>query len=211
MRWLFVHIPKNGGMSIRSGIPEKIVTAKLLNLPGDYAARVLAKMNEHGEHHGYEHARWRDVKQEIRDRFSAVAIVRNPWSRVVSRYTFSCLAEKKTYSFKEFLDERHIYGDMEYFWHRAIRGWYPQVDYVMDESGNKRCDILRFGTSDVEQFFDLKKPLKRRNISNVNSKDYRDFYDSETHDIIADWYRKDIEYFGFTFDGHATRNVWKPT
>jgi hypothetical protein len=209
---LFVHIPKCGGMTIRKGIPERIIVASSGNhISPQYTAELHNTMAAAGEHHGYEHARWRDFRKDLRDKYQALAIVRNPWARAVSRYTFSVVAEKNDYTFAEFLDERHIYGGIEYYWHRAIRGWYPMLDYVTDESGALRCDILRFGTSDIERYFDLTGPLAIRNISNIDGKDYREFYGPEEYDIIADWYSSDIEFFRFTFDGDATRNIWTLT
>lgn len=207
---LFIHIPKNGGMTLRHGLKGRILLASpKRHVNPEYTMQVSDTMREYGEHHGFEHARLRDVRRRWRS--TAFTIARNPWARVVSRYTFAQIAGDKSgkKSFRDFLSERHIYGGIKYFWHRAIRGWYPQVDYISD--GEFTCDVLRFGTTDVQKYFGLKKPLKIRNISNVNRLDYREFYGPEEYDIVADWYRKDIEFFGFTFDGHATANIWKPS
>ncbi len=212
---LFVHIPKNGGQTIRRGLPDRIIVAKSGNhISPEYTNKLHNMMSKHEEHHGNEHARWRDWRKDLRDKYRAFAIVRNPWSRVVSRYTFA--HRRKEYqsgsgSFREFLEERHIYGEMPYYWHRPIRSWYQQKDYVTDESGGLRCDVLRFATDDVCRYFKLSEPLQIRGVSNIAGKDYRDCYGDEEYDIVADWYQRDIEYFGFTFDGHATENIWTPT
>lgn len=212
MKKLFVHIPKCGGMTIRRGLPDRIIVASAgRHVNRRYTTELHDTMAARGEHHGNEHARWRDWRKDLRDEYRAFAIVRNPWARVVSRYIFSGLMEKKDRSFREFLAERHVYGDLEFFWHRAVRGWYQQKDYVTDESGALRCDILRLATDDVQRYFELKKPLLIRNISNKDGKDYRESYGPEEYDIVADWYHQDIEYFGFTFDGDATKNIWTPT
>jgi hypothetical protein len=205
---LFVHIPKCGGMTIRRGLSDKVIVASEgHHISPQYTAELHQVMAAAGEHHGNEHARWRDFRKDLRDKYQAFAIVRNPWSRVVSRYLYSLKRERKKYSFREFLDERHAYGGLKYYWHRAVRGWYPQVDYVTDESGVLRCDVLRLGTGDVERYFGLKKPLKALNVSNRNGNDYREIYGDEEREIVAAWYKDDIDYFGFTFDGHATKNI----
>lgn len=212
---LFVHIPKNGGQTIRRGLPGRIIVASSGNhISPQYTTELHNMMEMHKEHHGNEHARWRDWRKDLRDKYRAFAIVRNPWSRVVSRYTFARRIkgyQSGKQSFSEFLEERHIYGERPYYWHRPIRGWYQQKDYVTDESGGLRCDVLRFATDDVCQYFKLSEPLRVRGVSNIDGKDYRDFYGDEEYDIVADWYQKDIEYFGFTFDGPATKNIWMPT
>ncbi len=215
----FIHIPKNGGMSIRKApeLKQRITTSTKNNhISPEYTNNLLKTMNKYNEHHGYEHARWRDLKESLKNGKS-FAIVRNPWSKVVSRYTFMQLAFKlgskyveKSLSFEEFLEERHTWGGKEYFWHRAIKGWYPQLEHVVDDDMNLRCDILRFEyfNEDVMKYFNLKTPLNPRNVSNIIKRDYKGFFTPITQEIVADWYKKDIEFFGFTFEGTATQHIW---
>ena len=227
---MFIHIPKNGGMTIRKdaqirrqvvlGVPDNLKNAK-------YHQAVAAKMHNTKDHAGYEHARWRDWKQEIKETHQAVAIVRNPWDRVMSRYVFAKKVilhegtQPSSYadisSFEAFLEERHKWGGVEYMWHRAIRGWYNAYDHVSDEEGNNRCDILWFENynDDVKLYFGLLTNPEPRNITRVPHKphtsygvNYKDIYTKETIQIIADWYKKDIDYWGFDFDTGATRNYW---
>ena len=35
---------------------------------------------------------------------------------------------------------------------------------------------------------------------------YKDLYTKNTIQLIADWYKKDIDYWGFDFDTPATKN-----
>jgi hypothetical protein len=225
-KYHFIHIPKNGGMTIRrSQLMGNIATSTPgSHISPEYTKALHEQMAKYYEHHGNEHARWRDLNKEAQGR-KCFAIVRNPWSKVVSRYTFlmsmfnpshgsyNKMVNHPTYepkSFEEFLEERHVWGDKEFFWHRAIRGWYCQVDHVSDFDGNIKCDILRLENlnEDVNKYFNTNINLRSRNVSNVDKKDYRDFYTPETKKIIEDWYADDIETFGFTFDGPATKNIW---
>lgn len=228
---MFVHIPKNGGMTIRKNqdIRRQVVLGHPDNLKNaKYHQAVAAKMHDTKDHAGYEHARWRDWKQDIKDSFQAVAIVRNPWDRVCSRYMFAKKVMEyegtqpegyaDTSSFEAFLEERHKWGGVEYMWHRAIRGWYNAYDHVSDEEGNNRCDILRFENynEDVKLYFRLSSNPEPRNITRVPNDggktgygtSYKDIYNEETIQIVADWYQKDIDYWGFDFDTGATRNYW---
>ena len=219
----FIHIPKNAGMTIRIA-PElsgKIsVSTSNNHISSEYTKELLATMDHYGEHHGYEHARWRDLNTEVQKNKS-FAIIRNPWSKVVSRYTFGLKTGTfpKSYSFEEFLDERHKWGSTPYFWHRAIKGWYPQKDHVVDEHGILQCDIIRLENldQDLMKYFSLSKMPRIRNISNgikqmdgsvLNIRDYKEYYTSTTKHIIEDWYSADIDFFGFTFDNAATKNIW---
>lgn len=218
---LFIHIPKNGGMTIRRselrGKKFVQVSPAMFRGGAKYKRDKDAVMASTGDHHGDEHARWRDVKTDL----PAFAVVRNPWSRVVSRYYFAKKAierEKKhpagyadVSSFEAFLEERHKWGGKEFFWHRAIRGWFPQFDYVTDEEGEVRCDILRLERLDEElnRYLGTEILFRHRNVTAMlgSDEDWRDIYTPETKRIVADWYAPDIETWGFTFDGMATKNT----
>ena len=219
---LFVHIPKNAGCTIRLNpeISRFVIDANpKTHISEEYTEDLLKTMNEIGDHHGFAHARWRDFKVDLRQQYQAFTIIRNPWDRVVSRYFFAKKTieiEKNTpqnyadiSSFEAFLEERHKWGNKPYMWHRAIRGWYNQIDYVTDENDTIRCDILR----QEKLSFDLKSYLKildmprSRNVTGLN-KDYRNVYTPQTIQIVADWYKKDIDTFGFDFDTCATKNIW---
>ena len=103
-----------------------------------------------------------------------------------------------------------------------VRGWYPAFDHVSDEKGEKvKCDILRFEhyNEDTKLYLGLLQNPNPRNVTRVVPNDYghtgygrsyKDIYtkEKETVQIVADWYKKDIDYWGFDFDTPATRNYW---
>lgn len=217
---LLIHIPKNAGVAFKKNaeIRKTLVACEpTFHINRDYTRRVGQTMKRDGEHHGYQHARLRDINPNVRRSLTPVATVRNPWARTVSRFRFSQLVNSQgkrpltndATTFEAFLEERHEWGDREFYWHRAIRGWYQQLDYVVDEAGDVPCDILRHEhlATEATEYFGLTKPLARANSSGPKSKSYRDFYTPETIQIVADWYQTDIDYFGFDFDSPATRNT----
>lgn len=227
MRRLFVHIPKNGGMSIRKTpfYRNQVLIASPPNHKDMvYSANVHTTMQKHGDADGYEHARLRDWRKDLRENFKALAIVRNPWSRVVSRYEFarkvierepsSHVYHNYDYadisSFESFLEERHRWGDTEYMWHRAVRGWYPAMDHVIDETGKVGCDILRFEhmNEELPLYFKSMEQVEHRNITGYDQSTYKDYYNDSTIQIVADWYKRDIDYWGFDFDTPATKKTF---
>lgn len=225
-RWIFIHIPKNAGVSIRKSpeLASRLVSAEPYFLKdNNYVRSVKMTMSEAGEHHGLQHARWRDVHPKVTRRLQAVAVVRNPWARTYSRWRFAQLAarqgkidtSKVAKTFEHFLEERHLYGRREYYWHRAIHGWYPQVDYVTDDAGNLRADILRleYLGEEAATYFGLSEPLRKRNASNKpklmldGESSYYEAFTKATIQTVADWYARDIDFFGFDFDSPATKNI----
>lgn len=220
---IFVHIPKNAGMTIRHSpfLKDKIiVNTAQTHKSREYTQQLLDKMAMTGDHHGIEHARWRDLNPTYTSRYGAFAVVRNPWDRVVSRYFFAkkvIEVEKKMHpsyadvsSFDAFLEERHKWGNDSFMWHRAVRGWYPAFDHVSDEQGNVKCDILRFEhlNEDLMEYFKIPQMSRARNVTALNKGTYMDMYNEKTKQIVADWYAKDIEQWGYEFESGPTQNCW---
>jgi hypothetical protein len=183
-------------------------------------------MNKYGEHDVPGHARWKDLINI--DNATCFAFVRNPWDRTVARYTFmlKVIERERKFShnydkksFEEFLEERHEWGNIPFFWYRVIHNWFPQMGYVTDEKGKNRCDVLRFEhyQQDASDYLGIGQ-VNYHNVSNgdivegrskvVKRKDYREFYNDKTIQTVADWYKDDIDFFGFDFDTTATRNIW---
>tara|TARA_R110000796_G_scaffold62447_8_gene144070 strand:- start:1225 stop:1908 length:684 start_codon:yes stop_codon:yes gene_type:complete len=223
---LFIHIPKNAGMTVRRSpmlATKIIICGKNVHKSPEYSKAVLDKMNANGDHHGYEHARWRDIHPTVRSKHGAFAVVRNPWDRVVSRFFFAkkiIEVEKKisssyadVSSFEAFLEERHKWGGEDYMWHRAVRGWYPAHDHVVDDNGIVKCDMMRFENLDEDlcKYFNLASMSGARNVTALNKGTYRDMYTPETIQTVADWYQKDIDHWGYDFDTGPTKNYWAQT
>ena len=219
---LFIHIPKSAGMTVRR---SKQLAGRLTTVSaGDfsdpkYVSELLSKMNSIGDHHGIEHARVMDLRKAVISKHKPFAIIRNPWDRVASRYYFAkqVIEVEKKYapdkhnisSFEAFLEERTLWGEQKYMWHRAIRGWYPCWDYVIDKDNTIICDILRFENlnADLERYFDLKRMDRARNVTATRKNtSLKDIYNPKTIQIVADWYSKDIEAFGYDFGSGPTKN-----
>jgi hypothetical protein len=220
---IFIHIPKNGGMTIRHSpqLKNKIVVAgQNTHVNKTYTQELHAKMKSLGDHHGNEHTPWRYINEGITSTFRAFAIARNPWDRVVSRYFFAkkvIEVEKKVpasyadvSSFEAFLEERHKWGSSKYMWHRAVRGWYPTAFHVTNKYGELKCDMLSFENYNAEvcAYFGIPEMSRARNVTALNKGTYQSVYTPKTIQIIADWYKDDINMFGYDFDSGPTKNTW---
>lgn len=210
----FIHIPKTAGLSLTNtlcvydgGLYEDITRSTIDTLPKKYYSNLV---NTFGsiKKSNIRHARFRDL--EVKEERKFFTVIRNPWDRVVSRYKQMRRLTDSSESFKKFLERRHEFGKKEFYWHRAIDGWYNQKDYIVDAQGNYSVDVIRFKylEQDLQKYLNREIHLKHVNRSNGES--YQRFYNNKTIQIVADWYEEDISFFGFDFDSEATKNIWQP-
>jgi len=70
--------------------------------------------------------------------------------------------------------------------------------------------MMRFENlnDDLCSYFNLPTMTRARNVTGLNEGTYMDMYTPETIQIIADWYKSDIDMFGYDFDTGATKNYW---
>lgn len=214
-KFLFVHIHKTAGSSIRNSL--------IKNIPESH-------------YFGYDHSFLSVIPYpEIYKDYFKFAIVRNPWERLVSWY-FSILNLNKENSlkqyvssnsnnFSEFLNctniiyEKHSrqktvshnntllidYPDLLY--PKSIS--FNQIDYILDINNNigvdyiGRFENLNSSWSYICEQIKLNIPLRNDKIGTWNNqsskKDYREFYNEADKNKIANLYSRDIESFKYSF------------
>lgn len=197
----FIHIPKNGGNSIRKAVAG-LGYVSLTNPM---------------------HYRYVDIADQAGRDLTYFCVVRNPWSRTVSRFEFARKISKNwpaddprtlylaTATFPDFVRNQRIFHIPEHPgqpWMGPLSSWLNQLEWVKDEAGVVRCDCLRLENIDTDfsNYFKVPASLPNRNRT-PGSADYRTYYTDELSEIIANTFRDDIEYFGFSFDSAATRNI----
>lgn len=201
LKYYFVHIPKNGGMTVREY----------------FKTRRDVYLSKHFHH------RYRDTDTKFKNRLKYFSIVRNPWSRTASRFVYSKERapnwsdddQRKNYilnvDFDQFVRDHKIipgkaFPDMP--WMGPMSSWQNQLEWITDEQGNVCCDCLRFEhlTQDLTSYFDQPIALTASNVTKTKY-DYREMYTDETAQIIAELFSDDISHFGFTFDSPAKQNI----
>lgn len=197
----FIHIPKNGGESVRYALELH----KDISLSSPF------------------HYRYVDIVDQVGVDLRYFCIVRNPWSRTASRYMFGRQNASQwreddprrkyilTASFEDFVIEQKIlpiprHPDMP--WMGPLSSWFDQLVWIRDKGGNVACDCLRLEhlSDDLNAYLDRQVKIPRQNVT-ARKYDYRSMYDDNLIQIIADTFKDDIEYFGFDFEGGATRNI----
>lgn len=120
------------------------------------------------------------------------------------------MEEEQKKTFKEWV----LSYDKPMFWYGAYRygtrreealpvTQTPQLDWIYSSDGIKRVnDIFKLEESDkfidsFERRFGKKLEFKHMNLR--DHKPYRDLYDSDLVDIVSEWYKSDIEEFGYSF------------
>ncbi|MDO6564785.1 sulfotransferase family 2 domain-containing protein [Amphritea sp. 1_MG-2023] len=225
---IFIHIPKTAGQSVEQlfiddeGLTKDTKYQLLLGINPD-----PEKGPERISHlKACEYKQLGYVSEAEYENLFKFSFVRNPWERIVSEYRYRHFW--KQFSFRDFvlshLPEEDSYCDYS-------RHIIPQSDYLYDESGKLIVDYVgRFETLQ-DDFYKIcqaigfdnnviphinKSGLKKfrhkikRQIGLTKSfqkdfKDYRAFFDDDTASIVENMYRKDIENFGYCFDGSAKK------
>jgi len=141
--------------------------------------------------------------------------IRNPWDRLVSAYEFLRIGVSPDEYDWAMSEKLQSLGDFRSFvyWVRdtnAGEGMHllPQHHYVRTRDGEMGMDFIgHFETLDrdfteVADRLGIAAALPHLNAA-PSRRSYRQYFDSETADIVGEVYRRDIELFGYDFDGTA--------
>ena len=185
--YVFVHVPKNAGMSIVKVVGT--IWGKR-DIMGDTGTALLYR---------------REIGEEAWEKAFKFSFVRNPWDRAVSAWHFARRKDMTGAStLRSFLQElprtnRTSYDKRWVRWHTS-----PQCFHLVDEDGALMVDFVG-RIERLQEDFDevcrrLEAPrtrLPRRNSSEHAS--YLEYYDEETIHLVSELYREDIERFGYRF------------
>ncbi len=186
---IFVHIPKNAGLSISytlfgntGGSHRKIKNYKKIFSPATFK------------------------------KYYKFTFVRNPWDRLVSTFFFlknGGLTEKDRIWAEENIA---LYTDFDSF----VKSWLSeeninkslhfqhQHEFLENEKGEILLDFIgRFETIEsdfkiIANTLKIDRTLKKSNASR-RKEDYRSYYNEETKNRVAEVYAKDIQLFNYQF------------
>lgn len=190
-RSIFVHIQKTGGSSI-----EDLLRA---NDPA-----IGSNLSD-----GRRHMPARDIRQVVEPQkwasYFKFACVRNPWDRLVSWHCM-CIQARNPNRFGQYVQQ--CAPTFEAFVKHATTGMGErttrnQLDYLTDADGTLLVDFVgRYENLDadmahVKRRLGLAHALPHTNRSTHD--DYRRYYSTETRDIVARRFARDIEHFGYSF------------
>ena len=217
---IFIHIPKCAGTSIENALghhdnPEgrgekDHRTIRMIEQPILTPRIFSSRENIHEALRRIRHIYASEtnprnkftVTKEQYDSYFKFAIIRNPWSRAYSAYRNVMRSVIHRENLK-------ITGELslnEYLRRFAGKGLLrPQIHWIKDYSGSIPLDYIgRFETLDQ----DLIRICDVMNIAQTDFPHmlkgsrlgYRDQFDEDSIKLIADFYKEEIECFGYSFD-----------
>ena len=208
-RWvlhlIFVRIPKNASTSIYEHLSH-------YNLVKKYESNFKANIKNPLYKNFFDptHAKPNEIQKILpvnASNYFSFAVVRNPWDRFVSMYSFSIQHElwklfgfKKEPSFEEFCDF------CSYKKQENDPYFFPIQNQIEWTAGSFEVNkIIKFENLQKE-FSDMideigavhiSKKLPHKNSS--NHKAYQLFYNENSKQLVSELYKQDIEKFNYTF------------
>ncbi len=145
----------------------------------------------------YEHMpAWRIkayIGDEIWNEYYKFSFERNPWDRQVSFYNYKNRNKTAPISFEKSLRQKKSFVNNYNLY--SIEGDIA-LDFVgkyenLAEDFQKITDIIGL---------DKEVALPVANVSKTSTtKPYRDYYDEKSRQRVGEWYRREIEFFGYEF------------
>lgn len=221
-RFIFVKTRKTGGTSVELALaplcgPDDIVTPlkeyrttgsgvqpRNFRLPRNRwslrarARRLLGKRTPNRGTGFFQHMPASDIRSllgdDIWDGYFKFTIERNPWDRQVSLYHWHYRDSETPPPFRDFI--------LSPLRRKRSRNWsmYTQNDklivdrVILYENLQAELDdvLSAIGIDDRAELPKAKSGFR-------SGRDYRGYYDDETRQLVAGWYAREIETFGFTF------------
>ena len=203
-RCIFVHIPKTGGTSIENMIWPTKDQRSPENLWGGLIDGFRNKYQTGALQHLMARQILTEVGPETFQAYFKFAIVRNPWDRLISQFTYlTTRPDLCQYLGMNSGDSLRTY--LQLIATKKHVQWKQQVAFVSDGEGRSLVDYIgRFEEfeASVRQIMDrIGLPITTIPHEKQSQRGpYQDYYDSETRDMVAMMYAADIEAFGYSFE-----------
>jgi len=176
----FIHIPKTAGTAVKHwlcNVPEHVMCGNAMITENTIQTKRLHK---------------RGWINEPSEKFT---IVRNPYERCVSAYTY--LIKENTRvpaetTFENFIKKYLL--DKE----NLTDTWRPQVWWLLTKRGDPAVHkIIRYENleKELQEYFNYYEPLPTKNKTTY--KNYNTYYNKELKELVYNYYKEDFKYLGY--------------
>jgi hypothetical protein len=202
---IFFHLPKNGGTSVSDLLLRNenyyyswVILSKILrrftkkdNFFFDNFQNKIHLLRSHEPVRSIE----KKISPKIFNNYFKFAIVRNPYSRFVSRYNYTKLVSETTpLKFSEFV---RSYTELDMITDK-------QYQFLLNKNGKIGVDKV-FKLENINK--DINEITDRTNINpskfykmNTSTHDnYKEYYDNDTKKIVENFCREDLNFFNYHF------------
>lgn len=189
-KFIFIHIPKTGGRSMRVVLKKRHPNSEKLYEPSIW---LHPNINDYIKD-GYNI-----------DEYFKFAFVRNPWDRLLSNYHFriQILRSEDTasVSFRDWVINSKTREGHSFL--NTVEMYKTQYSYITFNKTKMVDFIGRF--ENLQQDWDFicdQLQIKRQALPHNNKSShssYRDYYDEDTVNIVREYFKEDIENFGYEF------------
>ena len=210
-RFLFVHIAKTGGTSVRAalnGLRWQDPAYYLMWPAHKISGMTGHKLGLKFPRHSHIIAAKEMLPEEFFDSLYKFAFVRNPWDLQVS--SFHHIKRERPHvmgghdEFESFMKWKFD-PDRPYQYH-IDTSLELQTDYLIDLRGNLLVNFIGHYESLVDDFDHACKKIGLKSIAlphkreAKNRQSYHSYYSSELVDLVAKHFERDIELLGYSFE-----------
>ncbi|MDE3088022.1 MAG: sulfotransferase family 2 domain-containing protein [Chloroflexota bacterium] len=212
-RFIFFHVAKTAGLSVREALmpyTEEPTQFKIKRPPRlkDGQPNPFYTVWEALLLHAKASDAQKELPPEIFERYYKFAFVRNPWDWQVSMYHF--ILSDPTNARHQLVKS---FGNFERYLEWVIATPHPfakgatklQKEALADRDDKLLVDFIGRYETLAQDFNHVCRTLNiTTELPHVNKsahRDYRDYYDERTRQLVADHFAADIALFGYTFEG----------
>lgn len=205
-KFIFIHIPKCAGSSIRKALKNAGVQ---LDWEGPVRPEHKAKYstNEKWLHHMQAPVLRSLLPENVWDAFFKFAFVRNPWDRLVSEYHFN----KRIYAINPHFRQRRPEWAQSFDASSNFDEWLklgieyvrPSLGFILDKHGKLLVDFVgrhenlrqdfQYVCDRIGIHAELPHEMKSDHVG------YRDYYSEEAEKIVQRHFAEEIDFFNYDF------------
>lgn len=193
---IFLHPGKTGGTSIEHTLRDLYLNDLKLEAKKEDLDLMFGLSKKYNFF--LQHADLRFYKKELGielENYKTIATVRNPYDRLVSCYYYN--GKNKKFTFENFILkhlESHIEANNKQGF--SVNHFAPQINF---------CKIDNYIVNHIIRLESFSNDLKEINIdvkynhskTISRKKDYKDYYNQKTKDIVYNLYKEDFEYLNY--------------